>query len=148
MLKLNLWIWIIWYGAMALTFRLPRKFVPLFRNFSLKTINSLLKFKYRIICQYSTVSTSEAAYIIGGVLPQKITGDIIAEFKNDSLHRFGTISKGRANHGSISIGNQFMVIGGWHYDKRLFDLKEAWLICQLGISWIAHKILYEENSTI
>ena len=57
---------------------------------------------------YSTVSTSEAAYIIGG----NYTREIIAEFKNDAWSQFGTLAKGRWRHGSISMGNEFMVIGG------------------------------------
>ena len=64
---------------------------------------------------YSTASTSEAAYIIGG----SNTRDIIAQFKNDVWSQFGTLSKGRFGHGSISLGNEFMVIGGWSSDGRL-----------------------------
>ena len=57
---------------------------------------------------YSTVSTSEVAYIIGGAH----TGEIIAQFKNDAWSQFGTLAMGRAWHGSIALGNEFMVIGG------------------------------------
>ena len=57
---------------------------------------------------YSTASTSEAAYIIGGVW----TRNIIAEFKNDSWRRVGTLAKGRAYHGTIRLGDEVMVIGG------------------------------------
>ena len=67
------------------------------------------------IFAYSTASTSEAAYIIGGM----VTGEIIAAFKNDAWSQFGTLAKGRYNHGSISLGNEFMVIGGWSSDSRL-----------------------------
>ena len=67
------------------------------------------------IYAYSTASTSEAAYIIGG----GYTGDIIAQFKNDVWSQFGTLSKGRFGHGSISFGNEFMVIGGGSWDNRL-----------------------------
>ena len=63
---------------------------------------------------YSTVSTSEAAYIIGGYW----TGDIIAEFKNDSWRQMGTLAKGRHSHGSIALENTVMVIGGWTSDGR------------------------------
>ena len=58
---------------------------------------------------YSTASTSEAAYIIGGWKTQ----NIIAEFKNDSWRRMGTLAKGRAGHGTIQLGDEVMVIGGW-----------------------------------
>ena len=64
---------------------------------------------------YSTASTSEAAYIIGGAF----TSDILAQFKNDTWSQFGTLAKGRSNHGSISFGNEFMVIGGRSSDDRL-----------------------------
>ena len=67
------------------------------------------------ISAYSTASTSEAAYIIGG----EYTGEIIAEFKNDTWSQFGTLAKGRGWHGSISLGNDFMVIGGYSDDDRL-----------------------------
>ena len=109
---------------MDLTFPLTRKSDSLFKKTS--SITGLIKPKFRGICQYSTAFTSEAAYIIGGVYPEYMngeiigenTGQIIAEFKNDSWRRFGTLSKGRANHGSISIGKEFMVIGGWHSNER------------------------------
>ena len=67
------------------------------------------------IYAYSTASTSEAAYIIGGFY----TRDIIAQFKNDAWSQFGTLAKGRAWHGSISLGNDFIVIGGYSSDERL-----------------------------
>ena len=67
------------------------------------------------ICAYSTASTSEAAYIIGGYW----TRDIIAQFKNDAWSQFGTLAKGRSHHGSISLGNAFMVIGGESSEDRL-----------------------------
>ena len=66
------------------------------------------------IWAYSTASTSEAAYIIGG----RYTGDIIAEFKDDSWRQMGTLAKGRSYHGSIKLGNDVMVIGGWSQDDR------------------------------
>ena len=64
--------------------------------------------------EYSTVSTSTAAYFIGGY-PRRT---LIAEFKNGNWNQFGTLSKGRSTHGSIQIGNAFMVIGGDSYDKK------------------------------
>jgi len=57
---------------------------------------------------YSTASTSEAAYIIGGGW----TRNIIAEFKNDSWRQLGTLAKGRRHHGTIRLGDEVMVIGG------------------------------------
>lgn len=70
---------------------------------------------FRGIQQYSAVSTSEAAYIIGGAF----TREIIAEFKNGIWRQFGTLSKGRFDHGSIKMGDEFMVIGG--HNPRLIQ---------------------------
>ena len=64
---------------------------------------------------YSTASTSEAAYIIGGIN----TRDVIAEFKNDSWRQLGTLTKGREAHASISLSDETMVIGGYSSDSRL-----------------------------
>ena len=69
----------------------------------------------REISGYATASTSEAAYIIGGWYARSL----IAQFKNGAWSQFGTLAKGRYAHGSITLGNQFMVIGGWSSDSRL-----------------------------
>ena len=63
---------------------------------------------------YSTASTSNAAYFIGG----QYTKEVIAEFKNDSWRQLGTLTKGRSSHGSISFGTETMVIGGYPSDSR------------------------------
>ena len=63
---------------------------------------------------YSTASTSNAAYFIGG----QYTREVIAEFKNDSWRQLGTLTKGRERHGSISLGDETMVIGGYSSDSR------------------------------
>ena len=60
------------------------------------------------IIYYSTASTSEAAYIIGGYF----TKDIIAEFRDNSWRQIGTLAKGRFGHGSIKLNGETMVIGG------------------------------------
>ena len=60
------------------------------------------------IAYYSTASTSESAYIIGG----SYTKDIIAEFKDNSWRQIGTLAKGRDSHGSITLNDEIMVIGG------------------------------------
>jgi len=65
-------------------------------------------FVFRFIGYYSTASTSEAAYIIGGLY----TKGIIAEFKNNFWGQLGTLAKGRYAHGSITLNDQAMVIGG------------------------------------
>ena len=63
---------------------------------------------------YSTASTSEAAYIIGGYW----TRNIIAEFRDNSWRQTGTLVKGRDSHGSITLIGETMVIGGWSFDDR------------------------------
>ena len=71
-------------------------------------------FIFRRICWYSTASTSEAAYIIGGYK----TNDIIAEFRGNSWRQMGTLARGRYRHGSITLNGETMVIGGWSIDER------------------------------
>ena len=60
-----------------------------------------------IIRGYSTASTHDAAYIIGG-----IDVDIIAEFRNDEWRKLGSLNKDRYSHGSITVGQETMIIGG------------------------------------
>ena len=59
---------------------------------------------------YSTASTSNAAYFIGGYDSK----DVIAEFKNGAWRQLGTLKRGRYLHGSISLDGETMVIGGDH----------------------------------
>ena len=68
----------------------------------------------RKMYKYSTASTSNAAYFIGG----HYTKEVIAEFKNDSWQQLGTLTKGRDRHASISLGDETMVVGGFTSDKR------------------------------
>ena len=65
------------------------------------------------IIYYSTASTSEAAYIIGGAYTQ----GIIAEFRSNSWRQMGTLAKGRRSHGSITLNGETMVIGGETTDR-------------------------------
>ena len=64
--------------------------------------------------RYSTASTFEAAYFIGGLY----TREVIAEYKNDAWRQLGTLTKGRSRHGSITFGTETMVIGGYSSDGR------------------------------
>ena len=66
------------------------------------------------IYAYSTASTSEAAYIIGG----SYTRNIIAQFKDDSWRQMGMLAQGRSRHGTIQLGDEVMVIGGFSSDGR------------------------------
>ena len=60
---------------MDLTFRFPRKFDSSFRI--PQTTSGSIHFLLRSIFQYSTASTLEAAYIIGGFYAdEEVTGEI------------------------------------------------------------------------
>ena len=67
---------------------------------------------------YSTVSTSEEVYIIGGVYTRKI----VAEFKNYVWFHTSTLIGGRAFHGSIELENGILIVGGYPFDSRLVFL--------------------------
>ena len=68
---------------------------------------------FSYISHYSTASTSEAAYIIGGWYSE----NRIAEFKNDSWRLIRKLARGRDHHGTIQLGDEVMVIGGWTKDS-------------------------------
>ena len=73
----------------------------------------LIKTIFRYIYGYSTASTDDAAYIIGGA-------DIyntIAEYRNNQWRNLGSLTKGRFYHGSITIGQETMIIGGYTSDS-------------------------------
>ena len=57
---------------------------------------------------YSTASTSDAVYIIGG---NDSWGKIV-RFKHGAWAIFGQLAKGRVLHGSIAFEEIIMVIGG------------------------------------
>ena len=63
---------------------------------------------------YSTASTSDAAYIIGGLYSQ----EIVAEFKDNKWRRLDDLYKGRRLHGSLSVGDQTIIIGGYVESER------------------------------
>ena len=63
---------------------------------------------------YSTASTSDAAYIIGG----DKTRDVIAEFKNDAWRNLGSLVKPRDSQSSISLNGETMIIGGFTSPAR------------------------------
>ena len=61
-------------------------------------------------------STDNAAFIIGG--HDKIGGsyveiDIIAKFQDNQWTRYGSLKAVRYLHGSITSGDQTMIIGGY-----------------------------------
>ena len=55
------------------------------------------------------ISASDAAYIIGGLYTQ----EIVAEFKDNVWRRLDDLNKGRRLHGSLSIGGETIIIGGY-----------------------------------
>ena len=61
------------------------------------------------IASYSTTHSPNATYIIGGTT----TKNVVAEFKNDQWRQLDDLKKGRSGHGSITIGAQTMILGGW-----------------------------------
>ena len=61
------------------------------------------------LMRYSTASTADAVYIIGG----QHTEDIIAEFKDNNWRQLGNLRRGRYNHNSLAIDNQIISVGGY-----------------------------------
>ena len=57
------------------------------------------------VIMYSSISTTESAYIIGG------RGSTVAEFFNNQWFRVGNLKQYRSRHESILIGNQIFIIG-------------------------------------
>ena len=75
---------------------------------------------------YSTASTGEAVYIIGGDQTSDSTelwylsaakksdlSSSVAVFKNDVWKWLGDLNQPRHLHGSISLNQQIMVVGGY-----------------------------------
>ena len=69
------------------------------------------------ICYYSTASTEDAVYIIGGYssIDGKSSGELvqtIAEYKNGRWSTIGQLKKAKSNHGSISFGRKTLIFEG------------------------------------
>ena len=71
------------------------------------------------ICFYSTTQTSEAVYIIGGCGKGGYGMEIVAEFKNDRWSRLRNLNQQRFDHGSISIGDYTLIVGGSSNDSSV-----------------------------
>ena len=78
-----------------------------------KSISSSLIQFLSYIFGYSTASTEDVAFIIGG--PD--VSDTIAEFRNNQWRNLGSLTKGRYYHGSITVGQETMIIGGYSRDS-------------------------------
>ena len=73
----------------------------------------------RSIARYSTANTADVAYIIGGDAGYHSL-NIVAEFKQVGnayqWQRLADLKKARQAHGSISVGDKTMIIGGHFVD--------------------------------
>ena len=66
---------------------------------------------FRSIFGYSTASTEDAAFIIGG--DDGSAWSTVAEFRNNQWKKLNSLTRGRAYHGSITVGQETMIIGGY-----------------------------------
>lgn len=67
------------------------------------------RYTYSNIYHYSTAHTVDAVYILGGATTQ----NIIAEYKDDQWRHLGNLNHGRYHHGSITIQDKIMIVGGF-----------------------------------
>ena len=65
----------------------------------------------RIVAYYSTASTEDSVYIIGG-WQDSSSSRTIAQFKDNEWVKIGDLNQGRRGHGSITVGLQTIIIGG------------------------------------
>ena len=63
------------------------------------------------IYDYATTSTSDSAYVIGGIIDDGTSG-VIARYKNDCWSNIGNLKTSRSSHSAITIGSITMVVGG------------------------------------
>ena len=71
----------------------------------------LLIFLFSRIFYYSTAYTSDAVFIIGGH-DGSPNLSIVAQFKDNEWTQVADLNQGRNGHGSITIGDQTLIIGG------------------------------------
>ena len=65
------------------------------------------------IFYYSVASTNEAAFVIGGSQQDGSSYlEFIAQFKDNTWSLYGNLQKRRSLHGSITSGDETMIIGG------------------------------------
>ena len=67
---------------------------------------------FSYISHYSTASSPEAAYIIGGFNTPDPENRVF-EFRDDQWNQLDNLKKGRDGHGSITVGSQTMIVGGY-----------------------------------
>ena len=68
----------------------------------------------RGISAYSTTQTLDSVYIIAGYFTQ----NIVAAFKDNQWRRLGDLNQARAEHGSITVGDLSLIIGGIYMDEE------------------------------
>ena len=66
------------------------------------------------IAYYTSVSTNENVFIIGGWGPDK-DQSTIAKYSTSGWSHIGSLLHTRDEHGSILIGDLVMILGGWSY---------------------------------
>lgn len=74
-------------------------------------ITSRKRHDFSRVYYYSTGTTIDAAYIIGGYQGSDFS-TTIARFKDNAWSKAGDLTQGRQYHGSLSVGDRTMVIGG------------------------------------
>ena len=67
---------------------------------------------FSYISHYSTAHSSDAAYIIGGFNTPDPESRVFA-FRDDQWNQLDNLNKGRDGHGSITVGSQTMIVGGY-----------------------------------
>ena len=77
----------------------------------------ILNIIFSRIVRYATASTPDSAFIIGG-WDGSTKSDLIARFQNNEWSQYGTLHRRRAGPGSVTFGNQTLIIGGWTDDGR------------------------------
>ena len=97
-----------------LTNGISRLITPLpSKMWNLQKYDIYLNINFSSISYYSVASTKEAAFIIGGLNSGDFTYyDMIAQFKDDAWSLYGNLQKRRLLHGSITSGDETMIIGG------------------------------------
>ena len=91
----------------------------MFYFYGYSILKSFLTVYLRRISAYSVASTSEAAFVIGGLDGSgSSTVDVIAKFENDEWSLLGNLRNGRPAHGSITYGTETLIIGGWTSDGK------------------------------
>ena len=66
------------------------------------------------IAYYTTISTDEKVFILGGWGPDK-DQSTIAEYSSSGWSIKGSLLQKRDEHGSILFGNSVMILGGYSY---------------------------------